>query len=1371
MEDFTIRRLPQASQQLGQPEAETEQSLVGKLSSGVVSGLGMVGNALDLPGSMVRDAVTWLPGGPAAANPFDQLLSPLSGENRTDGRTMMEQFGMRPNKETGWVPLEDPGEFARDVIGFGAELALDPLGWATGWMSSAAGKGAKAISLAGKAGQAAKPAGRISRAMSATGKVIDTLDPGFNIGRAAHNNPASREFIQKYGGKMRDGLGSRIDKALGGARAANKWADNVDPTDGKIKRSGSAAVRGANRAFTAAKVAKVKVGERLTEAFDKRANSAVNAPVQEGAIAASRIEKSIMNEFGGEYYHAFDEIRELSKDTPVDELEGWMDRFSKTMRTTMESKLDVNAKNFPDMPESMHLPLQRIKTFMNEKLQVYAKQNNMNLSVLQDEMVDHLHRQMMTPVKNWISRNDPGSVGGSGARPMGVTNSQVHGKRSQMLKDGETNAFNDVTSDPQAHALADQAHAVKDDPKAFAELMTKVRDRIEEVAGGRILRDAKAMDKGEQNFKMLNDAGVPELRTGAALNKLNYDPRIQVGDTVQWTVNGQWFWANGRKIQEIITNHGVNEIPPMAKFFDEATQGESYAPMDQLSHWDDATKNTADASKTRRVEQSTRPVLDATGTPKVDVDGNVVMEDYTKTLTHQMDDRFQQLADHIYNRPIYKETGGIFTNPFHSMQTGVRAFAVAVRNSAATTHVLKNGFGSGDAFGKGILQMPSEVRGHAMTLDKLFDMSSFTAMDRRAVYDEMLSSNPDLVKAMDDLGPEDILKTNEDDEFLDLEAIHDYMGTIRIDPEIAEDMNRAWEFKATADSPGVAGSVENAFRSFTAMFKTGVLTHQARYIRDGVTGQIQNMTHGIFSYDSMKSMFNVLFNRSDEGLLQFDEVTEFMRQRGMDATGENATKAVRQMYSARHGHSSSIYHDVDNLDTSVDAARDFASITDTLPGNPKINGVGDLIKELFATAMGRRGGDFNPLNIAGVNRRRETTLAPVQAGNLIGKYFDDSNRLVGFIESMRQGKSADEAMAIVDRVQLNYDPRTFTPTEQALKRFFPFYSFFSREAKYLSNELWTNPAGRLGKLIRLQRHGSESSQDEFLPEHVRSKMAIPLGDSNDGGRTFLTGMGLMHEDVLSDIAGGLADPQQGMRSALSMMNPLIKGFAEFGLGRSSFQGGPMGGRDLDDMDPVLGRIATQLGLKDEAPGGGVSPLFGSRALEFAASNSPISRILSTVKNLGDTRKTYAQNALRFMSGVQITTVSPEQARYGLRALGNKIARDAGARSFETFSIADELAEDVKSRTPEKYEKVKATKDLRDLWNRESRIERKSAGNMLDVDDATLEQYGVKTDQDGFKKLTNSQAERHQEWIDSGRDVGTPEWAREVFTIRRKKKTE
>ena len=215
----------------------------------------------------------------------------------------------------------------------------------------------------------------------------------------------------------------------------------------------------------------------------------------------------------------------------------------------------------------------------------------------------------------------------------------------------------------------------------------------------------------------------------------------------------------------------------------------------------------------------------------------------------------------------------------------------------------------------------------------------------------------------------------------------------------------------------------------------------------------------------------------------------------------------------------------------------------------------------------------------------------------------------------------------------------------------------------------------------------------------------------------------------------------------------------------------MGGRDLDDMDPVLGRIATQLGLKDEAPGGGVSPLFGSRALEFAASNSPISRILSTVKNLGDTRKTYAQNALRFMSGVQITTVSPEQARYGLRALGNKIARDAGARSFETFSIADELAEDVKSRTPEKYEKVKATKDLRDLWNRESRIERKSAGNMLDVDDATLEQYGVKTDQDGFKKLTNSQAERHQEWIDSGRDVGTPEWAREVFTIRRKKKTE
>ena len=98
---------------------DDEESLVRSAARAGLSGLGKVGNLLDTPGSIVRDLLTWLPGGPAPVNPLDQLLSPLSGENRTSGRQLLEGYGMRANRETGmggW--LSDPGEGLR--VGRGA---------------------------------------------------------------------------------------------------------------------------------------------------------------------------------------------------------------------------------------------------------------------------------------------------------------------------------------------------------------------------------------------------------------------------------------------------------------------------------------------------------------------------------------------------------------------------------------------------------------------------------------------------------------------------------------------------------------------------------------------------------------------------------------------------------------------------------------------------------------------------------------------------------------------------------------------------------------------------------------------------------------------------------------------------------------------------------------------------------------------------------------------------------------------------------------------------------------------------------------------------------------------------------------------------
>lgn len=110
---------------------------------GLMELLGYAGNALDLPASSLRDLVT-------GNNPFDQWTTPFSSDNRTSGRDLLNPiFGA--NKETGMAGwLDDPMEGVADVLGFGAEMVLDPLNAVSGAGVVRALKGRKAAKSANK---------------------------------------------------------------------------------------------------------------------------------------------------------------------------------------------------------------------------------------------------------------------------------------------------------------------------------------------------------------------------------------------------------------------------------------------------------------------------------------------------------------------------------------------------------------------------------------------------------------------------------------------------------------------------------------------------------------------------------------------------------------------------------------------------------------------------------------------------------------------------------------------------------------------------------------------------------------------------------------------------------------------------------------------------------------------------------------------------------------------------------------------------------------------------------------------------------------------------------------------------------------------
>lgn len=98
----------------------------------ILSGVGVVGNVLDTPGALVRNTLS-------GRNPFAGL-NPFDAEGRASGRDMLESWGALDQNQEGL----DLG----DVVGFGAEMLLDPLNFL----------GTKAITGTMKAGREAAEA-------------------------------------------------------------------------------------------------------------------------------------------------------------------------------------------------------------------------------------------------------------------------------------------------------------------------------------------------------------------------------------------------------------------------------------------------------------------------------------------------------------------------------------------------------------------------------------------------------------------------------------------------------------------------------------------------------------------------------------------------------------------------------------------------------------------------------------------------------------------------------------------------------------------------------------------------------------------------------------------------------------------------------------------------------------------------------------------------------------------------------------------------------------------------------------------------------------------------------------------------------------
>lgn len=256
-----------------------------------------------------------------------------------------------------------------------------------------------------------------------------------------------------------------------------------------------------------------------------------------------------------------------------------------------------------------------------------------------------------------------------------------------------------------------------------------------------------------------------------------------------------------------------------------------------------------------------------------------------------------------------------------------------------------------------------------------------------------------------------------------------------------------------------------------------------------------------------------------------------------------------------------------------------------------------------------------------------------------------------------KGYTPAEAAARVRAVHVDYNDLSAFERVYA-KNVFPFYTFARKQLTETLSTLSQHPGGAMATTIKSINRLRDPNG--LTPDYVAETASIPLWDSASGDKQYLTGFGLSFEDPLSFFGKGIRGA--GLE-ALSRMNPMIKGPTEYFTGQTFFQTTPEGGRSLQDTDPVIGRLLANVTGKDR-------PYRLDPLMESVASNSPLSRYLTTARTLTDTRKDAFSKLLNLATGVRVSTISPEAADAVLREKATSALRESGGKAFVRAYLPD-----------------------------------------------------------------------------------------------------
>lgn len=423
--------------------------------------------------------------------------------------------------------------------------------------------------------------------------------------------------------------------------------------------------------------------------------------------------------------------------------------------------------------------------------------------------------------------------------------------------------------------------------------------------------------------------------------------------------------------------------------------------------------------------------------------------------------------------------------------------------------------------------------------------------------------------------------------------------------------------------------LKNWWDKATNLFKAGVLTWPARYVRDLFSGQVQNILLNQWSPRAASDVLSYLHKGAVANPKRY--LTHIPKVKLDAMTDDQALKALNAHLASIGilGEQHAPLAQVGN----VTAKRGLEGVLQDMPGqgsSPLSAAFGEL------SGLKTKAG-WNPFGFRGVSGDT-TTFVPGRIGDIAGKTTDNANRLVAYLTLKARGMATDEAVRRVMSSQVDYATKTLTQTErQILTRAFPFWRYTSKMFPYVFQEILNRPGGAMAQTIRTTGRAG-SGREDFVPEHIRQTAAIPLsgmfGSKDPKRQRYLTGMGFMHEDPLSMFQPGhtpMATAQNVLQDIFGRTNPLIKMPVELAFGKQLYSG-----RELADMDGTVARIIGNITGKE--------PPQTDRLMEHALANSPIARGLTSLRTLTDPAKGIGAKALNLLTGARVQDVDMERAR-------------------------------------------------------------------------------------------------------------------------------